>query len=465
MTKSPNELKIEYAEFLNTLGVASLRSLGREFGVDNPTKGKTKAELIELIIGIMIGEIEPITRTNRGAPVKAEAVNPKILLRLREIGGTALEEFFKRQEFIVHIDEEIRKAQEQKNVLSVRASESTQVFMDVVFVGQIVQKGNYATLSLLNITQVDLPVLLDFEMMSEYNLKEGDIISCHLKKKEGFFKVSEIFMINEVFASEHKRQSFDLAEVSFEKQYLSIPSNKFISWFFPIAKGGNTVIVASSKAGKTTFLKDICAGLKANKSLKTFALLLEQPRENIFQFQEILSSEELVYTTYEQDVDEHVFFAEFILKRAKSYAETGKDVVLLVDGLLSFAKAYDEFTAVDGKALSSGLTSKTVRYIKKWLSSARNFKTSGSLTLVCTTPIQTGNPDDDLFFSELSSVFENIIRLDNGLAKKRVVPAIDFKNSTSNILLEEKIKGLENEAIISLVQSSNSYEEFISKIK
>ena len=80
MTKSSQELKIKYEEFLNTLGVASLRSLGREVGVNNPTKGKTKAGLIELIIGILLGEIEPTARTNRGAPVKAEEVNPKILL-------------------------------------------------------------------------------------------------------------------------------------------------------------------------------------------------------------------------------------------------------------------------------------------------------------------------------------------------------------------------------------------------
>ena len=91
MTKTSQELKIEYAEFLNTLGIQSLRSLGREVGVNNPTKNKTKAGLIELIIGILVGELAPTERTNRGAPVKAEAVNPKILLRLREIGGSTLD--------------------------------------------------------------------------------------------------------------------------------------------------------------------------------------------------------------------------------------------------------------------------------------------------------------------------------------------------------------------------------------
>ena len=470
MTKSSKELKIEYEEFLNTLGVASLRSLGREIGVSNPTKGKTKAGLIELIIGVLLGEIEPSVRTNRGAPVKAEEVNPKIILRLREIGGVAIEEALKRQEDIARIDNEIQKVQVTKNVISVNASKSTETFMDTVFVGQIVQKGNYASLYILNLPQLEFPVMIDFEVMLEYNLKEGDVISCHLKKKEGFYKVSRIFMVNEVYVSEHKRQNFDLAEISFEKQNLTIPENKFISWFFPIVKGANSLIVAPSKAGKSTFLKNICSGLKFNENLKTFALLLEQPRENIFRFQEILAEEELVYTTYEQDVEEHVFFAEFILKRAKSYAETGKDVVLLIDGLLTLAKAYDECAAVDGKNLSDGLTAKTTRYVKKYLSSARNLKGSGSLTLVCTTPIETGNPDDDLFVAEISALFDTIIRFDGSLARKRVFPAIDFNASISIDMFNkgtafEKIKGLENERVISFVENSESYEDFISKIK
>ena len=464
MTKTSQELKIEYAEFLNTLGIQSLRSLGREVGVNNPTKNKTKAGLIELIIAILVGELAPTERTNRGAPVKAEAVNPKILLRLREIGGSTLDEILKRQKDIDALDQEIQKAQENKNVISVRASKPSEPFMDTVFVGQIVQKGSYASLYLLDNSQLELPIIIDFEMMAEYNLKEGDIISCHLKKKEGFCKVTEIFMINEVLVSDHRRQNFDLAEISFEKQSISIPSNKFISWFFPIVMGGCSLIVSPSKAGKSNLLKDVCVGLKANQGVKTFVLLLEQQRENIFQFQELLSKDELVYTTYEQDVEEHVALAELILNRAKSYAETGKDVVLLVDGLLSFAKAYDECTAMDGKMLSSGLTSKTIRYIKKFLSSARNFKQNGSLTLVCTTPIQTGNPDDDLFFAEISALFETIIRLDSDLAKKRVFPAIDFKNSFSSLALEH-IKEMENESVISCVVNSGSYEDFISKIK
>ncbi len=470
MTKPTQELKIKYEEFLNTLGVSSLRSLGREVGVNNPTKGKTKAGLIELIVGILLGEIEPTARTNRGAPVKAEDVNPKILLRLREIGGTALDEVFQKQENIAYIEEEIQKAQETKNVLSVHASEPTEVFMDSVFVGQIVQKGNYASLHLLSEMQFELPIMIDFEIMSEYNLKEGDVITCHLREKEGFCKVSEIFMVNGTYASEHRRQNFDLAEISFEKQSVSIPSNKFLNWFFPIVKGGANVIVAPAKAGKTMLLKDICAGLKADRTLRIFALLLEQPRENIFQFQEILSSDELIYTTFESDVDEHVYSADFILKRAKSYAETGKDVVLLIDGLLSFAKAYDECMTMDGKTLASGLTSKTIRYIKKWLSSARDFKEKGSLTLICTTPIETGNPDDDLFFAEISTLFETVIRLDGELAKKRVFPAIDFKASTSNIAVGNdvafgKIKNEENESIISSILNSETFEEFIKKIK
>ena len=96
MGKSAIQLRIEYEKYLDTLGVSTLRSLAREVGVDKPTKGKTKDDLIRLIICILMGEIEPIERSSRGAPVKAQEISPKILFRLHEIGGKAIDGILQR---------------------------------------------------------------------------------------------------------------------------------------------------------------------------------------------------------------------------------------------------------------------------------------------------------------------------------------------------------------------------------
>ena len=73
-----NEFKIACKEFLSGLGIQMLRSYAREVGVFNPTKGKNKEDLIELIIGILMGEITPQEPSKRGAPIKNAFVDPKV---------------------------------------------------------------------------------------------------------------------------------------------------------------------------------------------------------------------------------------------------------------------------------------------------------------------------------------------------------------------------------------------------
>ena len=78
------EWEKEYAEFLNPLGIASLRSLGRFVGVPQATTRK-KGELAEWILNIATGKTTPVEKSRRGAPVKEDFVDPVILEKLEEL--------------------------------------------------------------------------------------------------------------------------------------------------------------------------------------------------------------------------------------------------------------------------------------------------------------------------------------------------------------------------------------------
>ena len=63
------ELKKAYIQYLSTLSIGSLRSVGRHTGVNQSTL-KKKGALIGDIVEILIGNVPPAAKNNRGAPVK-----------------------------------------------------------------------------------------------------------------------------------------------------------------------------------------------------------------------------------------------------------------------------------------------------------------------------------------------------------------------------------------------------------
>lgn len=444
MRKDVAELKIEYREYLNGLNIDSLRSLGRHVGVFNPTENKKKGDLIELIIAVLVGETKPVDRTRRGAPVKA-VLNPEILSKLKEISGGAISENSswalteKEKKEIVDYNRAMDEALgrymrgETKNRLFVSSPKCADLFSTPkIYVGQVEKVSDYYCLFPANARDFNGKILIPEEIFHAYDLKEGDLISCTVGVIEETPCVMKIFNVNEFAYSKTDRNAFENLEIDFSGEKLELKNNPFINSFLPIAKGRRGVIVAPPKAGKTTLLKNISKDLIAQSDVKTFGLLIDQPPETAMEFKSIFETRDLIYTTYEDEPDAHVFSAEFILKRAKRYAESGRDVVLLIDGIQGLAKSYDELNYESEKSLACGLTAKTVRYIKKYLSAARSFKTGGSLTIICTLSIDTGNREDDLFYSEISPAFNTKISLNGEFAFKRFFPSIDLTKSVSD---------------------------------
>lgn len=69
--------KKECEMYLSTASLDSLRAYGRFLQLKDPTK-KKKAELIQELVMTLCGEMTP-RRSNKGAPIKNDYVEPKIL--------------------------------------------------------------------------------------------------------------------------------------------------------------------------------------------------------------------------------------------------------------------------------------------------------------------------------------------------------------------------------------------------
>ena len=109
--------------------------------------------------------------------------------------------------------------------------------------------------------------------------------------------------------------------------------------------------------------------------------------------------------------------------------EIGKDVVILLDSITRLARAHNLASPASGRILSGGLDSTAITPVKQFFGAARNIEGGGSLTILGTALVETGSKMDEVIFEEFKGTGNMELKLDRGLADKRVFPAIDVTPS------------------------------------
>ncbi len=459
--------------YLNTHSIGNLRSYGRSVGVAQPT-AKNKDILIEEIIAVLTGDLQPVAISRQGAPVKNSRVDERIPAKIKEI----------QQSFVASSYDFAAEYQNRPKAADLRVAD---------------EKGaDCPTHSLTG--QVDgrfvLPVngkseqgraYIPAAMMEEYDLREGDILAYFAKREEDGLVVREIVAVNGVNGG-GKRPRFDEIPVAQPTEKIRVcegnnapVSTKLIEWLAPIAKGQRGCVVSPPKVGKTRLLLQLAKSIsRQNKEVEAYVLLVDKSPEEIGAFRLAFDENNLFYTTYEDDAERQVFLADFLIKRLKCKAATGKDVVLLVDSLTALAHAFnDTDESAGGKTLSCGLELKTLQYIKRFFASARNLEGAGSITVLAAVDDKTGNPMDEVLRSEISARANYEIVLSEELASRRVYPALDllkinakqtesFRSEKEEefdaYLRSELLSKIPPEALLKLLEESDTYEQFIEKI-
>jgi transcription termination factor Rho len=475
MSEKKGRFEIEAEEFLDKQNIGELRAYGRHVGVEKPTELKKKA-LISAIIGIFLGEIPSVPRSKRGAPIRADYFNPKIsetMDELYESYGVGVEP----DKIFLDIIENVGQ-----NTLTVHDSK---VQYEISGVVEKAMRENKYRLHPYSAQFGDCVLFLEEQMMQEYKILEGDSITCKVREEyggNGYF-VKEIISVNGEKPHAFKRFSFEQADVYIPEKQIVLGGKsvveKFVDWFAPLGAGQRYAIVAPSKSGRASVSYSIAKALCEREDLELLVVLVEQAPEIVSQYKRILGVEQLVSTVYGDDPEDVVNCALSALKRAKRYAEMGKDVVLLIDGLVELALAYNEFIpANSGKSLVEGLEGDTVRFAKKFFAQARNFFDDGSLTVINAVKIDNANPITEFLAAEFVDMANGKIVFDEELAKKRVFPAIDcmksFSDQSEDLLGTEKgsleiavrrniFSALSNEQVIELLEKVNTPEEFYKK--
>ncbi len=459
-----NTAENKFIEFLSGLPLATLRVLGRHYGMSKSTAVQ-KEKLVETLASILAGTTAPPPRTNRGAPAKQSYIDPEILASIEKIKKENL-------------------APSALAVASADARERGQMagILEITPAGYGFLRANNCQPSL------DGDVFIPAPTIHAMRLREGDFIVCNATKraKGDSAAISEIYSVNGLAVGEYeKRPSFDslTAQYATEKIRLSQDCNatalRMLDLFVPIGKGQRALIIAPPKAGKTTLLKTIAGAISEHhREICLIILLIDERPEEVTDIRRSVENAEVVYSTFDEGAEHHIRAAEMTLAHAKRLAELGKDVVILLDSLTKLTRAYNYIVESTGKTLTGGLDAGAFAEPKRFFGAARNTVEAGSLTILATALVETGSRMDDIIYEEFKGTGNADIFLSRDLAERRIFPAIDIRRSGTRkeelLSTEEELtavykmreRGLSDNVagIIDMLKKTDSNEEFIARL-
>ena len=290
-------------------------------------------------------------------------------------------------------------------------------------------------------------VYVSQSQIRRFGLRTGDLVVGQVrppKDTEKYYGLLKVEAVNGLDPEEAKRRPV------FEKQTPIFPDDqihletkpnllatRMIDLLSPIGRGQRGMIVSPPKAGKTTILKRIANGMSSNyDDLHLMVVLIGERPEEVTDMDRSVEAE-VISSTFDEPVQNHVRVAEMALERAKRLTEGNRDVVILLDSITRLTRAYNLTVPPSGRTLSGGIDPAALYPPKRFFGAARNLEEGGSLTIVATCLVETGSRMDDVIYEEFKGTGNMELHLNRRTSERRIFPAIDIERSSTRA--EEKM--------------------------
>ncbi len=294
-------------------------------------------------------------------------------------------------------------------------------------------------------------IYISSSQIRRFWLRNGDFVEGlgrPPKDNERYYGLLKIEKINGKTAAEGVKRVYfeDLTPIYPDKQLMlstgKLPlSTRIIDIVSPIGFGQRGMIVSPPKAGKTTILKDLAAGIAENfPDVHLMACLIGERPEEVTDISRSVKGE-VIASNFDEPPEAQTNAAEIALDRAKRLVEGGMDVVILLDSITRLARAYNLSIEPSGRTLTGGFDPAALWPAKRFFGAARNCEEGGSLTVIGTALVDTGSRMDDLIYEEFKGTGNMELHLDRRLAERRIFPSINIERSGTRkeeLLLEEK---------------------------
>ncbi len=303
-------------------------------------------------------------------------------------------------------------------------------------------------------TPSEKDVYISQSQIRRFLLRNGDMVEGQArapKDNERYYGLLKVEKVDDKPAEEmESRPKFDDLTPLYPNKLLKLEtgqqplSTRIIDLVAPIGFGQRGLVVSPPKAGKTTILKELAAGISANyPDVHLMAALIGERPEEVTDLTRSIKGEVLA-SNFDESPSEQTRIAEVALDRAKRLVEMGKDVVILLDSITRLARAYNLVVNPSGRTLSGGFDPAALYPAKRFLGAARCVEpssaeasegkgikgvTGGSLTVIGTALVETGSRMDDLIYEEFKGTGNMELHLSRALQERRIFPAIDIGKS------------------------------------
>ena len=404
--------------------LVELKEIAKSLEIKNISKLK-KSELIDQIIATKAHEIK------KDGVVLREKISPKN----NAVNNTNREEV---------------RSSEKKEELKAMINDS-HMARGIL---EILENNNFGFLRCKNYLTSSEDIYVSPSQIRRFNLKTGDEVIGKVREAKEGEKFKALLYVEKV-NGEHPekaigRRAFENLVPIYPAERIRLEgsnpldlSSRMMDIICPIGKGQRGIIVAPPKAGKTTLLKKIAQSITNNNpEVVLIVLLIDERPEEVTDMQRSINGE-VIYSTFDEEPQNHAKVSQIVLERAKRIVEQGKDVVILLDSLTRLSRAYNLTITPTGRTLSGGLDPGALIMPKKFFGAARNIEGGGSLTILATALVDTGSRMDDMIFEEFKGTGNMEVHLDRKLQERRIFPAIDiYKSGTrkEDLLLTDEEK-------------------------
>jgi transcription termination factor Rho len=276
------------------------------------------------------------------------------------------------------------------------------------------------------------------DIIRKFRLRPGlEIEGRAVPPKKGSPQLAEIFKMNgqppEKWASLKKFD--DLTSLNPNERFFleTVPdryTTRVVDLVAPVGKGTRGLIVAAPRTGKTTLLHHIADAVLSNHpDVHTMVLLVDERPEETTDFRRSVKGGEVIASTNDQTIEEHVRTAKMAIERAKRMVEFGRDVFIVLDSITRLARAFNNYIGSTGRTMTGGLDARAMEQPRRIFASARKAEEGGSLTIIATALIDTGSRMDELIFQEFKGTGNSELVLDRKIAEQRYWPAVDINAS------------------------------------
>ena len=428
-------------ENYNEMTLATLKEIAKEKGIKNISKLK-KSELIEELVKITPNKIE------KNGVILTEKIAPKN----RNIEAS------------IHIDENVNSeayasdSRDRYNVTEEEKKERLKVMINESNsskgVLEIQENNSFGFLRCSNYLTGENDIYVSPSQIRRFNLRTGDEVEGKVREAKDGEKFKALLFVEKVNGESPDkaigRKNFENLTPIYPNERLHLEtdngrdlSSRLMDFMCPIGKGQRGIIVAPPKAGKTTLLKRIAQNISKNyPDIKLIVLLIDERPEEVTDMKRSIKGD-VIYSTFDEEPQNHAKVSQMVLERAKRMVEQGKDVVILMDSITRLSRAYNLTITPTGRTLSGGLDPGALLMPKKFFGAARNIEEGGSLTILATALVETGSRMDDMIFEEFKGTGNMEVHLDRRLQERRIFPAIDiYKSGTrkEDLLLSDEEK-------------------------